>query len=110
MMGQPFPDHHSGQVRAQPSNGTEGTPPPLDLRQMLADLGNRLVHEYGFRAADLQGCSTHLNRTTEPLVRFLVWLQHTPEACYLLRDMGWWPQNTTELMTGKVPRAGRAPR
>jgi hypothetical protein len=66
----------------------------VDLRQLLADLGDRLMQEHGFSPAELHGCSTYVNRTTEPLVRFLVWLQHTPEVGEVLRELGAWQRNS----------------
>jgi hypothetical protein len=71
----------------------EGERLPVDLRRLLDHLGNALIENYGFSPAELHGGSSYLNRTTEPLVRFLVWLQHTPEAGAILRDMGVWPEH-----------------
>ena len=82
-----------GQARRQGANGEEDKPPRSDLREVLGDLGNRLLREHGFPPAHLQGCSAYVNRTTEPLVRFLIWLQHTPEAGAILCDMGVWQEN-----------------
>jgi hypothetical protein len=45
------------------------------LREMLA----RLVADFDFEQVKLAG-EAHLNRTTEPVVRFLLWLEKTPEA------------------------------
>ena len=46
---------------------------------MLQEMKDRLVEDFGFAAANLAG-EAHLNRTTEPLARFLLWLESTPEA------------------------------
>jgi hypothetical protein len=46
---------------------------------MLQEMKDRLVADFGFAAANLVG-EAHLNRTTEPLARFLLWLDSTPEA------------------------------
>jgi hypothetical protein len=62
----------------------------LNLRKVLAEFGHRLVEEHGFQPANLQGCSALLNHTLEPLVRFLVWLEHTPEASFVLQQLGVW--------------------
>jgi hypothetical protein len=72
------------------SNGVEEKPAACDLRKVLTELGDRLVQEHGFQPANLYGCSALLNHTLEPLVRFLVWLEHTPEAAFVLQHMGVW--------------------
>ncbi len=71
-----------------------------DLRKVLSDLGDRLVQEHGFQPANLYGCSALLNHTLEPLVRFLLWLEHTPEASFVLQQMGVWHRDRlhTELL------------
>jgi len=74
---------------APAANGIE-TKPAFNLRGILAELGHRLVEEHGFQPANLHGCSALLNHTLEPLVRFLVWLEHTPEANFVLQQMGVW--------------------
>jgi hypothetical protein len=81
---------------------------PVNLRDLLHDLGNRLVLEHGFAPANLHGCSNHINRTTEPLVRFLVWLQQTPEAGSVLSDMGVWQENTSANGRGSATERPRA--
>jgi hypothetical protein len=68
----------------------------MNLLDMLHDLGNKLVLEHGFSPANLHGCSNHVNRTTEPLVRFLMWLHNTPEANSVLRAMGTWQEDIAE--------------
>jgi hypothetical protein len=50
-----------------------------DVVEMLQEMKDRLVADFGFATAHLAG-EAHLNRTTEPLVRFLLWLESTPEA------------------------------
>jgi len=75
---------------ASVANGIENKPPPFNLRRILAELGHRLVEEHGFQPANLHGCSALVNHTLEPLVRFLVWLEHTPEANFVLQQMGVW--------------------
>jgi hypothetical protein len=45
---------------------------------------HRLVTDFGFEHVKLAG-EARLNRTTEPVVRFLVWLARTPEAQVALR-------------------------
>jgi hypothetical protein len=96
MIDKTLPGHVLGQAWTQGSNGEESKHLPGGLRETLAELGHKLVAKYGFSAADLQGCSSYVNRTTEPLVRFLIWLQHTPEAGAVLRDMGVWQDNIEE--------------
>jgi hypothetical protein len=60
----------------------------------------------------LHGCSSYVNRTTEPLVRFLLWLQHTPEAAYILNDIGVWQELSTtsqrKLNTDLAPTDSRS--
>ena len=65
----------------------------MNLWDLLHDLGNKLIQTHGYAPAHLQGCSNQVNRTTEPLVRFLVWLHHTPEANSVLREMGAWQED-----------------
>jgi hypothetical protein len=85
----------------------EGQRLPMSLGDILHELGNKLVLEHGFAPAHLHGCSSHINRTTEPLVRFLVWLQHTREAGSVLRDMGVWPEDIRQTIEAAAPN-GRA--
>ena len=51
---------------------------------LLHEMIDRLVADFGFEQVKLAG-DAHLNRTTEPVVRFLVWLERTPEAQVALR-------------------------
>jgi hypothetical protein len=46
---------------------------------MLQEMIKCLVTDFGFAHVEMAG-EAHLNRTTEPVVRFLVWLKRTPEA------------------------------
>jgi hypothetical protein len=55
-----------------------------DVVELLQEMIDRLVADFGFAHAKMAG-EAHLNRTTEPVVRFLVWLQRTPEAQVALR-------------------------
>jgi len=96
LMKHSLPRPLAGQTRPQMPSAPEDEQGCGDLWEVLSDLGSRLVQKHGFSVADLQGCSTYVNRTTEPLVRFLVWLQHTPEAGDVLRDMGLWPEGINE--------------
>jgi hypothetical protein len=72
------------------AQGVDRNPASLNLRKILTDMGHRLVEEHGFQPANLYGCSALVNHTLEPLVRFLVWLEHTPEASFVLQQMGVW--------------------
>ena len=56
----------------------------LDVVGLLQEMIDRLVTDFGFEHVRLAG-EGHLNRTTEPVVRFLVWLEGTPEAQVALR-------------------------
>jgi hypothetical protein len=51
---------------------------------LLQETIDRLVADFGFEQVRLAG-EAHLNRTTEPMVRFLLWLERTPEAQVALR-------------------------
>jgi hypothetical protein len=50
-----------------------------DAAGILHEMINRLVADFGFENVKLAG-ESHLNRTTEPVARFLIWLESTPEA------------------------------
>jgi hypothetical protein len=58
----------------------------MTLQQALTELGNRLVDDHRFQRSSLVG--NHENRTTEPILKFLIWLNETPEAKYILQDLG----------------------
>ena len=51
---------------------------------LLQEMMDRLVADFGFEQVKLAG-EAHLNRTTEPVVCFLLWLEKTPEAQTSLR-------------------------
>jgi hypothetical protein len=51
----------------------------LDVVGLLQEMLDRLVADFAFEHVPLAG-KAHLNRTTEPVLRFLVWLERTPEA------------------------------
>jgi hypothetical protein len=51
---------------------------------LLQEMLDHLVVDFGFEQVKLAG-EAHLNRTTEPVVRFLLWLEKTPEAQTSLR-------------------------
>jgi hypothetical protein len=93
------------------ANGIENKATSLNLRKVLAELGHRLVEEHGFQPANLHGCSALLNHTLEPLVRFLVWLEHTPEANFVLQQMGVWHLEPlgAELRRFNLEDQGRKP-
>jgi hypothetical protein len=56
----------------------------LDVVQLLHEMKHHLIADFGFHDIKLAG-DAHINRTTEPLVRFLAWLKETPEAQAALR-------------------------
>ena len=56
----------------------------VDVVGMLQEMRDYLVGEFAFEHVQLAG-EGHLNRTTEPVVRFLVWLESMPEAQVALR-------------------------
>ena len=56
----------------------------LDVVGLLQEMLDRLVADFAFEHVPLAG-KAHLNRTTEPVVRFLLWLKGTPEAQAALR-------------------------
>jgi len=100
--------YRSEQTRTQLA-GCEGEHPPVNLWDMLHDLGSKLIFEHGFSPANLHGCSNHVNRTTEPLVRFLVWLQHTPEAVAVLRELEGWQEGIGESAVVEPNGSERSP-
>jgi hypothetical protein len=55
-----------------------------DVAGVLQEMIGRLVVDFGFGDVKLAG-EAHLNRTTEPVARFLLWLEGTPEAQAALR-------------------------
>jgi hypothetical protein len=57
----------------------------LEVVGLLQEMIDRLVTDFGFERVKMAG-EAHLNRTTEPVVRFLVWLERTPEAQVALRS------------------------
>jgi hypothetical protein len=55
-----------------------------DMVGLLEDMLDHLVADFGFEHVKLAG-EAPINRTTEPVVRFLLWLERTPEAQASLR-------------------------
>jgi hypothetical protein len=55
-----------------------------DVFGLLQEMIDHLVVGSGFEHVKLAG-EAPINRTTEPVVRFLLWLQRTPEAQAALR-------------------------
>ena len=51
---------------------------------LVQEMIDRLVADFGFEQDRLAG-EAPINRTTEPVLRFLVWLERTPEAQVALR-------------------------
>ena len=56
----------------------------LDVVELLNEMMDRLIADFEFDHVPLAG-NAHINRTTEPVLRFLVWLEQTPEAQDALR-------------------------
>ena len=56
----------------------------VDVVGMLQEMRDHLVEDFAFEHVQLAG-EGHINRTTEPVGRFLVWLERTPEAQVALR-------------------------
>jgi hypothetical protein len=52
--------------------------------RLLQEMIDHLAAEFGFDQVKLVGESP-INRTTEPVVRFLLWVERTPEAQAALR-------------------------
>jgi hypothetical protein len=102
--------YRRGQTCTQLAKCEEGEPLPCNLSRMLHELGNKLIQTHGFTATVLEGCSNHVNRTTEPLVRFLVWLHNTPEASSVLRDLGAWQEDIVEAAELELNTAEQLPR
>lgn len=57
-----------------------------DMKQVLLKLGHNLVQEHDFQPANMLAKVDR--KTTEPLVRFLVWLDQHAEAREELERMG----------------------
>ncbi len=55
-----------------------------EMVALLQEMIDHLVADYDFEHVQMAG-DAHINRTTEPVVRFLVWLERTPEAQAALR-------------------------
>jgi hypothetical protein len=55
-----------------------------DVVGMFQEMIDRLLKDFGFGDVKLVG-EAHLNRTTEPVARFLLWVERTPEAQAALR-------------------------
>jgi hypothetical protein len=51
----------------------------LELMGLLQEMIDRLGADFDFERAKI-AAEAHVNRTTEPVVHFLVWLERTPEA------------------------------
>ena len=58
----------------------------VDFKQVLQDMGSILVSKYGFKTAKLSG-KTCLDQSTAPIVQFLTWLESTPEAMQVLKNV-----------------------
>ena len=56
-----------------------------DVTGLLEEMIDLLVANSGFSQVKMAG-EAQINRTTEPVVRFLVWLERTPEAQVALRS------------------------
>jgi hypothetical protein len=65
---------------------TRGVPrvEELEVVGLLQEMLDRLIADFAFEYVKLAG-KAHLNRTTESVFRFLVWLERTPEAQDALR-------------------------
>ena len=75
----------------------------LDVVGLLQEMRDRLVADFSFEHVRLAG-EGHINRTTEPVLRFLVWLERTPEAQVALQlAFG-------RLAAGTAPRKGQKTR
>jgi hypothetical protein len=55
-----------------------------DVVGLLQEMMDRLVDDFAFGSVTMVG-EAPINRTTEPVVRFLLWLERTPEAQAALR-------------------------
>ena len=75
----------------------------VDVVGMLQEMMDHLMVDFTFEHVKLVG-EGHVNRTTEPVVRFLVWLERTPEAQVALRSA------FQRLAAGTAPRKGQKTR
>ena len=69
---------------APPSRGVSRVE-KLEVEGLRQEMIDHLVTDFGFAHVKMAG-EAHLNWTTEPVVRFLVWLERTPEAQVALRS------------------------
>lgn len=61
-----------------------------DVKQLLLSLGNRLMEKHGFGPCSLNSHRRpERGKTTDEIIRFLVWLDATPEAREELENMGY---------------------
>jgi hypothetical protein len=56
-----------------------------DVLGLLQEMIGHLVADFGFGHVKMTG-EAPINRTTEPVVRFLLWVHRTPEAQAALRS------------------------
>ena len=59
-----------------------------DMKQLLLKLGHRLVEHHGFRPTTANFTGKDEGKTTGEILRFLLWLDKTPEAREELENMG----------------------
>lgn len=62
----------------------------MDMKQTLVQLGEKLVQDHKFKPArfPLAADRNPENKSTTPLVEFLLWLDRTPEAREELEKQG----------------------
>ncbi len=60
-----------------------------DMKQLLLKLGHRLVENHGFKPTTANFDARESGKTTGEVLRFLIWLDKTPEAREELERMGY---------------------
>ena len=93
-MNQPIPPASRGVSRVE----------ELEVVGLLQEMIDRLVADFGFEHVKMAG-EAHLNRTTEPVARFLLWLERTPEAQVALRFALQRLTGKTHLVKSRQPAA-----
>jgi len=58
----------------------------MDFQTTLLRLRDKLERDFQFRRSDLVG-GKPISQSTEPIALFLAWLENTPEAQQIIKDL-----------------------
>lgn len=64
----------------------------MDFQDTLLRLRDNLEQKYQFRKSTLVGGS-HLSQSTDPIEIFIAWLDNTPEALQILKELAHEPRS-----------------